>query len=187
MATVAELFQSMEYGPAPEADAPARAWLAAHDGAFGHFIGGTWTKVGKTFETFDPSTGKSLARVTQGTAKDVDAAVAAARKAYPAWSRLAPHARARHLYALARMVQKHARLFAVLETLDNGKPIRETRDVDVPPGISITTPDGRSWPTPSLRATAPWAWSGRSSRGTSRCSCSRGRSRRRSRPGTRSC
>ncbi|MFA6167596.1 MAG: aldehyde dehydrogenase family protein [Gemmatimonadaceae bacterium] len=132
MATVAELFQSMEYGPAPEADAPARAWLAAHGGAFGHFIGGARTKVGKTFETFDPSTGKSLARVTQGTAKDVDAAVAAARKAYPAWSRLAPHARARHLYALARMVQKHARLFAVLETLDNGKPIRETRDVDVP-------------------------------------------------------
>ncbi|MBA4071763.1 MAG: aldehyde dehydrogenase [Gemmatimonas sp.] len=122
----------MEYGPAPEADAPARAWLAAHGGAFGHFIGGTWTKVGKTFETFDPSTGKSLARVTQGTAKDVEAAVAAARKAYPAWSRLAPHARARHLYALARMVQKHSRLFAVLETLDNGKPIRETRDVDVP-------------------------------------------------------
>ncbi len=132
MATVAELFQSMEYGPAPEADAPARAWLAAHGGAFGHFIGGAWTKAGKTFETFDPSTGKSLARVTQGTTKDVDAAVAAARKAYPAWSRLAPHARARHLYALARMVQKHARLFAVLETLDNGKPIRETRDVDVP-------------------------------------------------------
>ncbi len=76
MATVAELFQSMEYGPAPEADAPARAWLAAHGGAFGHFIGGAWTKAGKTFETFDPSTGKSLARVTQGTTKDVDVAVA---------------------------------------------------------------------------------------------------------------
>jgi aldehyde dehydrogenase (NAD+) len=132
MATVAELFQSMEYGPAPESDAPARAWLAAHDGAFGHFIGGAWTKPGKTFETIDPSTGARLARVTQGTAKDVDAAVAAARKAYPAWSRLDGHARARHLYALARMVQKHSRLFAVLETLDNGKPIRETRDIDVP-------------------------------------------------------
>ncbi|MHB8838857.1 MAG: aldehyde dehydrogenase family protein [Gemmatimonadaceae bacterium] len=132
MATVAELFQTMEYGPAPEADAPARAWLAAHDGAFGHFIGGAWTKVGKAFDTFDPSTGVRLARVTQGSAKDVDAAVAAARKAFPAWSKLTPHERARHLYALARMVQKHARLFAVLETLDNGKPIRETRDVDVP-------------------------------------------------------
>lgn len=132
MATVAELFQSMEYGPAPEADAPARAWLAAHGGAFGHFIGGAWTKAGKTFASYDPSTGEALARVTQGTVKDVDSAVAAARKAYPMWSRLAPHARAQHLYALARMVQKHARLFSVLETLDNGKPIRETRDVDVP-------------------------------------------------------
>ncbi|MBM3907388.1 MAG: aldehyde dehydrogenase family protein [Gemmatimonadetes bacterium] len=122
----------MEYGPAPEADAPARAWLAAHDGAFGHFIGGAWTKVGKTFETHDPSTGARLARVSQGTAKDVDAAVAAARKASPAWRKLSGHERARHLYALARMVQKHARLFAVLETLDNGKSIRETRDIDVP-------------------------------------------------------
>ena len=132
MATVAELFQTMEYGPAPEADAPARAWLAAHHATFGHFVNGAWTKAGRTFETFDPSTGARLAHVTQGTAKDVDAAVAAARKALPAWRKLTPHARARHLYALARMVQKHARLFAVLETLDNGKPIRETRDVDVP-------------------------------------------------------
>ncbi len=132
MATVAELFQTMEYGPAPEADAPARAWLAAHGGAFGHFIGGAWTKAGKTFATHDPSTGALLSRVTQGTAKDIAAAVAAARRAQPRWARLTPHARSRHLYALARMVQKHARLFAVLETLDNGKPIRETRDVDVP-------------------------------------------------------
>ncbi|MBI2408064.1 MAG: aldehyde dehydrogenase family protein [Gemmatimonadetes bacterium] len=122
----------MEYGPAPEADAPARAWLDAHHGTFGHFIGGAWTKAGKTFDSFDPSTGARLARVTQGTPKDVQAAVAAARKALPAWRKLTPHARARHLYALARMVQKHARLFAVLETLDNGKPIRETRDIDVP-------------------------------------------------------
>jgi aldehyde dehydrogenase (NAD+) len=132
MATVAELFESMAYGPAPEGDAPARAWLAAHGGRFGHFIAGQWTKAGTLFETCDPSTGAPLARVTQGTAADVDAAVAAARKALPAWRRLAPHTRARHLYALARMVQKQARLFAVLETLDNGKPIRETRDVDVP-------------------------------------------------------
>ncbi len=132
MATVAELYETMEYGPAPEGDAPVRAWLAAHDARFGHFIGGAWTKAGKGFDTCDPSTGARLAGVTHGTARDVDAAVAAARKAYPAWSKLPPHARARHLYALARMVQRHARLFAVLETLDNGKPIRETRDVDVP-------------------------------------------------------
>lgn len=132
MATVAEIFETMEYGPAPESDAPARAWLATHAATFGHFIAGKWSKPGKTFDVFDPSTGSRLARVTQGTAKDVDAAVAAARKAFSSWSRLAPHARARHLYALARMVQKHARLFAVLETMDNGKSIRETRDLDIP-------------------------------------------------------
>jgi len=137
MATVAEIFETMEYGPAPESDSPARAWLSSHGATFGHFIGGTWTKPGKRaspalFDVIDPSTGKRLARVTQGSAKDVDAAVAAARKAYPAWSRLTPHARARHLYALARMVQRNSRLFAVLESMDNGKPIRETRDLDIP-------------------------------------------------------
>ena len=132
MPSVAEIFQTMDYGPAPESDAEARAWLATHDSRFGHFINGAFTKVGSTFEVFDPSTSHSLAKVTQGTAKDVDAAVASARKAYVKWSRLAPHVRARHLYALARMVQKHSRLFAVVESLDNGKSIRETRDLDIP-------------------------------------------------------
>ena len=132
MATVAEIFETMEYGPAPESDSPARSWLSSHGSTFGHFIGGTWTKPGKTFDVIDPSTAKRLAKVTQGTAKDVDAAVAAARKAFPGWSRLTPHARARHLYALARMVQRNSRLFAVLESMDNGKPIRETRDLDIP-------------------------------------------------------
>jgi aldehyde dehydrogenase (NAD+) len=132
MATVAEIFQTMEYGPAPESDGPARAWLSSHDATFGHFVGGAWTKPGKLFDVIDPSTGKMLAKVTQGTTQDVDAAVNAARKAYPAWSRLTSHERARHLYALARMVQRNARLFSVLESMDNGKPIRETRDLDIP-------------------------------------------------------
>jgi aldehyde dehydrogenase (NAD+) len=132
MATVAELFQTMEYGPAPESDGPARSWLASHNATFGHFTGGAWTKPGKTFDVIDPSTGERLAKVTQGSLKDVDAAAAAARKAFPAWSRLTSHERARHLYALARMVQRNSRLFAVLESMDNGKPIRETRDLDVP-------------------------------------------------------
>ncbi|MDF1871174.1 aldehyde dehydrogenase family protein, partial [Vannielia sp.] len=67
-----------------------------------------------------------------GSAKDIDAALKAARKAQPKWAALSGHQRARHLYALARLLQKHSRLFAVLETLDNGKPIRESRDIDVP-------------------------------------------------------
>jgi len=134
VATVAEIFSSMEFGPAPETDAPARAWLATHDGTFGHFIGGAWVKPidGEYFDSIDPSTGATLGRVAQGSAADVDAAVKAARAAFPAWAALTPHARARYLYALARTVQKHSRFLAVLETLDNGKTIRETRDIDVP-------------------------------------------------------
>jgi aldehyde dehydrogenase (NAD+) len=132
MSSVAEIFETMEYGPAPESDAEARAWLARHGGRFGHFVNGAFTKGGAAFDVIDPSTSEKLARVAQGSAKDVDAAVAAARKAFPKWARLPAHARARHLYALARMVQKHARLFAVVESMDNGKPIRETRDLDIP-------------------------------------------------------
>jgi aldehyde dehydrogenase (NAD+) len=133
-ATVAEIFETMAYGPAPESDKPALEWLARHGGAFGLFIAGRWTK-GKTDEGFDvinPATTARLARVTQAGPADVAAAVAAARQAFPAWAALSGHARARHLYALARAVQKHTRLLAVLESLDNGKAIRETRDLDIP-------------------------------------------------------
>ncbi len=130
--TVREIFESMDYGPAPEGAAEARAWIASHGAAFGQFIGGAFTAAGETFETKNPATGEVLARVSQGSAADVAAAVAAARKAAGRWGRTAGHERARVLYALARLLQKHARLFAVLETLDTGKPIREARDIDVP-------------------------------------------------------
>jgi aldehyde dehydrogenase (NAD+) len=132
--SVAEYFSSMDYGPAPEDDKPARAWLAQHHGVFGHFIGGAWRapSSGERFATHEPATGDELAQIAQGDAADVDAAVAAARAAQPAWRALGGAGRARHLYALARMVQRHSRLFAVLEALDNGKPIRETRDLDIP-------------------------------------------------------
>jgi aldehyde dehydrogenase (NAD+) len=132
MSTVAEIFQTMEYGPAPESDKEALAWLAKHERVFGHYIGGAWTEPGSMFEVINPSTGKTIARVTNGTAADVDAAVRAARAALPKWTSLKPHVRARYLYALARGVQKHSRLLAVLESMDNGKSIRETRDIDIP-------------------------------------------------------
>ena len=133
-APVAEIFESMAYGPAPESDKPALEWVAQHEGRFELFIGGRWVKAsnGQAFDVINPSTTASLARVTQAGPEDVDAAVAAARKAFPIWSGLSPHARARHLYALARAVQKNSRLLAVLESLDNGKSIRETRDLDIP-------------------------------------------------------
>jgi aldehyde dehydrogenase (NAD+) len=132
MTSVREAFEAMEYGPAPESPRPAEEWLEKHDAKFGHLIGGAWTKPSNTFEVTNPATGKQIAAVSEGSKKDVDAAVKAARKALPAWQALGGHGRARYLYALARAVQRNSRLLAVLESMDNGKSIRETRDIDVP-------------------------------------------------------
>ena len=132
--SIADKFVAMEYGPAPEDAKEALNWLDQHQRRFDHFINGTWVmpSAGKYFDTADPSTGEKLASVAQGSAADIDAAVKAARAAQAKWQALTPHARARYLYALARQVQKHSRRLAVLETLDNGKPIRESRDLDIP-------------------------------------------------------
>ncbi|MBV1859643.1 MAG: aldehyde dehydrogenase family protein [Nannocystaceae bacterium] len=134
MTNVADILETMEYGPAPEGDGPARAWLDAHAGRFGLFIGGTWTEpdTGKWFSAENPATGESIAQLAQAGSRSVDDAVAAARAAQPAWAGLGGPGRARYLYALARLVQRHSRLLSVVETLDNGKPIRETRDIDIP-------------------------------------------------------
>jgi aldehyde dehydrogenase (NAD+) len=130
--SVLEKFESMEYGPAPEDTTEVTKWLEAHGRSFGSYIDGAWTKSGEAFETRNPATGELLATVSTASAADVDAAVNAASAALPAWQALTGHQRARYLYALARQVQKHSRLFAVLETLDNGKSIRESRDIDIP-------------------------------------------------------
>ena len=132
--SVIQKFETMEYGPAPEDPKESLQWLERYKRRFGHFIGGDWKapKEGKYFETADPSTGEKLAEVAQGSAADVDAAVKAARSALKGWQALRPHTRAKYLYALARQVQKHSRRLAVLETIDNGKPIRESRDIDIP-------------------------------------------------------
>ena len=132
--SVIEKFGTMEYGPAPEDAKESLLWLQTHKQRFGHFIGGEWhvPAEGKYFATTDPSTGEKLAEVAQGSAADIDAAVKAARAALLGWQKLSPHQRAKYLYALARQVQKHSRQLAVLETLDNGKPIRERRDIDIP-------------------------------------------------------
>lgn len=131
MNEIAAIFDSLDYGPAPEGAAPANLWLDAHGRKFGQFIGGNFTKPGKTFVTKNPANGDKLADITEGTKGDVDKAVAAARKAFPAWSGLSGYERSKYLYAIARLIDKNARLFAVLETMDNGKPIRESRDADV--------------------------------------------------------
>jgi aldehyde dehydrogenase (NAD+) len=132
--SIVEKFMTMEYGPAPEDPREALAWLDRNGRRFSHFINGAWQPPanGAYFDTTDPSTGERLAAVSEGSAADVDAAVGAARSALPRWQALTPHARARYLYAVARQVQKHSRWLAVLETMDNGKPIRESRDIDIP-------------------------------------------------------
>ncbi|MGB7240920.1 MAG: aldehyde dehydrogenase family protein, partial [Sulfitobacter sp.] len=130
--SVSEVFETLDYGQAPESAAEALAWLIDQGDKFGHFIDGEFTPPGLGFDSRNPATGEVLATLTQATQHDVDTAVSAARKAQGKWQKLGGHGRARYLYALARLLQKHARLFAVLETLDNGKPIRESRDIDVP-------------------------------------------------------
>jgi len=130
--TVSEIFDTMDYGPAPESAAEALAWITDQGARFGHFIDGAFTAPGDGFESRNPATGEVLATLTQATEAEVEAAVAAARRAQGKWAALGGPGRARYLYALARLLQKHARLFAVLETLDNGKPIRESRDIDIP-------------------------------------------------------
>jgi aldehyde dehydrogenase (NAD+) len=132
--SIAEKFVAMDYGPAPEDAKEALTWLDQHKRRFGHFINGSWLEpaAGQYFDTVDPSNGEKLASVAQGSAADIDASVKAARSAFPKWQSLTPHMRARYLYAIARQVQKHSRRLAVLETMDNGKPIRESRDLDIP-------------------------------------------------------
>ena len=133
MPTITEALATMEYGPSPESPGPALEWLQR--APFGHFIGGSFSRPADLFDAINPANGDVLAQVSQGNAKDIDRAVRAARKAAKGWAKTPGTDRARLLYALARRMQKHARLFAVLETLNNGKPIRESRDIDVPLAI----------------------------------------------------
>ncbi len=132
MPTIHEILTTMDYGPAPESQKEAQAWLDQHQRRFGLFIDNAWSAPDQLFASTNPADGTPLAQLTQASDADVDRAVAAARRAQPLWQGLGGHGRARVLYAIARLLQKHARLFAVLETLDNGKTIREMRDVDMP-------------------------------------------------------
>ncbi|HLF75484.1 MAG TPA: aldehyde dehydrogenase family protein [Anaerolineales bacterium] len=134
MSTLPEIFKTMEYGPAPESPAAANAWLDEHERKFGLFINNEWVtpKGAKYFASHDPSSDVLLAETVQAGQKEVNDAVAAARGAFETWSKTPGIVRARHMYGIARNIQKHHRLLAVLESMDNGKPIRESRDIDVP-------------------------------------------------------
>ena len=132
MPTINEILNTMDYGPAPESQKEAQAWLDGHQRKFGLFIDNAWSEPAELFASTNPADGTQLAELTQASDADVERAVAAARRALPVWQGMGGHGRAKVMYALARLLQKHARLFAVLETLDNGKTIRETRDIDLP-------------------------------------------------------
>lgn len=127
--TSVEVFD-LDYAPALESTAMVN--LADR---YGHFIGGEFVpaRSGRTFTTISPSTGEPLAEVADGSAEDVDRAVVAARSAFEDhWRDTPGRIRARYLYRIARHLQERAREFAVLETMDGGKPIAESRDVDIP-------------------------------------------------------
>lgn len=134
---VAEIYNTISYGPALESSEAVETWLQQHQQGFQLFIDGDWVqpKSDACFDSINPANGKILGTIAQAGAEDIDAAVAAARRAQPAWHKLGGHGRARYLYALTRLLQKRARHFAVIETMDNGKPIRESRDVDIPLAI----------------------------------------------------
>lgn len=120
-----------DYAPAPEAK------LASFEKSYGHFIGGKFTKPAKLYPTINPATEEVLAQISHGTARDVDLAVKAARAAYEkVWSKLSGAERGKYLYRIARIMQERGRELAVAETLNNGKPIKETRDFDVPTAVS---------------------------------------------------
>ncbi|MBT8053231.1 MAG: aldehyde dehydrogenase family protein [Xanthomonadales bacterium] len=131
---VRDLFESLEYGPAPESPDEAKKWLQDRDNTLDHFIAGQWTvpQSGEYFPSHNPANGDLLAVVADGDEADVNRAVAAAADALEGWVAMGGHGRARYLYAMARHLQKNSRLFTVMESLDNGKPVRESRDIDIP-------------------------------------------------------
>jgi len=121
-------FRGFEYAPAPE----SRSIVRLED-AYGLFVGGRWREPAETYTTISPASEEPLAQVGQAGPEDVGAAVAAAREAFAGqWSALRPAERAKYLYRIARLLQERAREFAVLESLNGGKPIKESRDVDLP-------------------------------------------------------
>ena len=131
---ISEVFKTMTYGPAPESADAVNQWLEQHNRKFGLFINNEWVtpKGAKFHSSFNPATGEKLGETVIAGQKEVDAAVDAAQKAFADWHQMPGKDRARFLYAIARNIQKHARILSVMETMDNGKPIRESRDIDIP-------------------------------------------------------
>jgi aldehyde dehydrogenase (NAD+) len=121
-------FRGFDYAAAPESRAIVRL-----DDAYGLYVGGQWRPAAESYTTISPASEEPLAQVGQAGAEDIAAAVGAARDAYEnGWSGLRPAERAKYLFRIARLLQERSREFAVLESLNGGKPIKESRDVDLP-------------------------------------------------------
>ncbi len=134
MDKVIKNFQNITYGPAPEDSKEVNSWIKNVKNPNNIFINGKFVKSfsSKKLNIINPSTNKKIATLSVASKKDVNAAVSAAKKAHTKWSKLSSFDRSKYLYALARLIQKNSRFISVLETIDNGKPIRETRDIDIP-------------------------------------------------------
>ena len=135
--TILESFEKLDYSEALESSSEAQKWLEENGRRFGQFINGKFVnqKDANLIASLDPSNGDLLANIEVASNSQLNDSVISARKAQPDWQSLGGHGRAKVLYALARLLQKNSRLIAVLETLDNGKPIRESRDIDIPLAI----------------------------------------------------
>ena len=134
MNKVIKNYKNILYGPAPEDDQEVLSWIKKISPSNKHYINGKWIigSSNKKIQVINPANNKKLLKLSVGSQKDVNLAVNSANKAHLKWSNLAPYKRSKYLYAIARLIQKHSRFLAVLESIDNGKPIRETRDIDIP-------------------------------------------------------
>jgi len=134
MKDIVKNFRNIKYGPATEDAKEVNKWIANLDKPNHLYINGKLvkSKSTKTIQSINPANNSKLFTLAVANKTDVNAAVLAAKKAFSKWSSLSPIRRSKYMYALARLIQKHSRFLAVLETIDNGKPIRETRDIDIP-------------------------------------------------------
>src|SRR5919201_685709 len=134
---MAELERTKDRAPIPTgweyATAPESREIVSLRERYGHFVGGDWLEPRETYTTIDPSSEEPLAEVGQATDEEIELAVRAANEAFEnGWSALPGSERAKYLFRIARILQERSREFAVLESLNGGKPIRESRDVDLP-------------------------------------------------------
>jgi len=134
MNNIIKNYKKVEYGLAPEDSKEVMEWIKKISSPNKNYIDGKWIKSSssKNIQAINPANKKKLFKLAVSSKKDINLAVTSASKAYKKWSNITPYERSKYLYALARLIQKHSRFLAVLESIDNGKPIRETRDIDIP-------------------------------------------------------